>query len=392
MTNDEFVLQISKYITKYAPKYNIKCPSAVIAQAILESGYGQSSLAKLANNFFGIKTGDWNGPSIVMKTQEEVSGQLIEISDSFRKYSSMEEGVKGYFDVISIERYRNLGGIKDPKTYLTTICNDGYCTDSKYVDKCLKIINQRDLTKYDKSGSKTMSKAEAAIQWMIDLAANDSHGYDQIYRWGEKGDYDCSSAVISAWEKAGVPVRSKYGATYTGNMYKAFTTAGFMDVTNKVDRITGKGLVRGDVLLNHIHHTAMYAGNSKEVEASINERGTATGGKPGDQTGKEILIRAYRNYPWDCVLRWPESSKSAESSAKEDNGMDQTTWKKIQAATYTDAEHARNLADKLSANGIPSYWYRKNQYYFVGCGSYPLESAKKILKKLERLGITGMLW
>ena len=47
----------------------------------------------------------------------------------------------------------------------------------------------------------------------------------------------------------------------------------------------------------------MYCGNGKEVEASINEKGRAHGGKPGDQTGKEFLIRDYRNYPWTHVLR-----------------------------------------------------------------------------------------
>ena len=61
---------------------------------------------------------------------------------------------------------------------------------------------------------------------------------------------------------------------------------------------------RGDVLLNTVHHTAMYCGNGMEVEASSNEYGGATGGKAGDQTGREILIRKYRNYPWNHVLRY----------------------------------------------------------------------------------------
>ena len=40
-------------------------------------------------------------------------------------------------------------------------------------------------------------------------ARDDSHGYDQRYRWGEKGDFDCSAAVIQAWQNAGVPVRGR---------------------------------------------------------------------------------------------------------------------------------------------------------------------------------------
>ncbi len=154
-----------------------------------------------------------------------------------------------------------------------------------------------------------MSKIESAIRWMESKAKDNRHGYDQLYRWGEKGDYDCSSAVITAWEQAGVLVKTN-GATYTGNMYDAFYFCGFKDVTASVNLSTGAGLRRGDVLLNKRKHTAMFCGNGLEVEASINENGGITGGIPGDQTGREFLIRAYRNYPWDCVLRYAGESVS----------------------------------------------------------------------------------
>lgn len=160
-----------------------------------------------------------------------------------------------------------------------------------------------------------MGKIETAIKWMEDTANDDSHGYDQINRWGP--DYDCSSAVITAWQMAGVPVKSR-GATYTGNMYGVFKKCGFEDVTSSVNLATGKGLKRGDVLLNKVHHVAMFCGGMKEVEASINEKGKAIGGLKGDQTGREFLIRHYRNYPWNCVLRYKESvsSKSKEVNQK----------------------------------------------------------------------------
>ena len=151
-----------------------------------------------------------------------------------------------------------------------------------------------------------MSKVENAIQQMEAWARDDTHGYDQSYRWGQYGDYDCSSAVIQSWELAGVPVKSN-GASYTGNMYPVFIRCGFKDVTSSVNFATGAGLKRGDILLNVRDHVAMYCGNGQEVEASINEFGGVTGGQPGDQTGREFLIRSYRNYPWDYCLRFPES-------------------------------------------------------------------------------------
>lgn len=158
-----------------------------------------------------------------------------------------------------------------------------------------------------------MSKTEKAIVWMEKTAQDETHGYDQKYRWGERGDYDCSSAVITAWEKAGVPVKSN-GASYTGNMLNVFKRCGFRDVTKEVNLTTGDGLIRGDVLLHMAHHVAMYCGNGKEVEASINERGNAIGGKPGDQTGKEFLIRNYRNFPWSHILRYNEVTNNPVTS------------------------------------------------------------------------------
>lgn len=145
-----------------------------------------------------------------------------------------------------------------------------------------------------------------AVEWAVGIASDSSHGYDQTSRWGP--DYDCSSLVISAWEQAGVPVKTK-GATYTGNMKKAFLACGFKDITAQVNRGTGAGMQYGDVLLHEKNHTAMHIGGGKIVQASGNENGGITGGKTGDQTGGEIHVRSYYNYPWDCVLRLSEEQQ-----------------------------------------------------------------------------------
>lgn len=149
---------------------------------------------------------------------------------------------------------------------------------------------------------------ERAASWMEALACDDSHGYDQAQRWGERGDYDCSSAVITAWEKAGVPVKHE-GASFTGNMRAAFLRCGFREITGMINLDNGAGLQRGDVLLNIRHHTAMFVGSGQMAEASINEASGITGGQPGDQTGREIRICPYRVYSqgWDCVLRYEGS-------------------------------------------------------------------------------------
>lgn len=169
-----------------------------------------------------------------------------------------------------------------------------------------------------------MNSVKKAVEFMIDIANSSKHGYDQNYRWGERGDYDCSSLTITAFEKAGFPVKSKYGATYTGNMKQAFIKCGFKDIRTSVNVNMGSGLQYGDILLNEAHHVAVYIGNNKIVQASINELGKATGGKPGDQTGYEINISNYKNYHkggWDCVLRYISTNNSINTKNKGDDEM-----------------------------------------------------------------------
>lgn len=153
-------------------------------------------------------------------------------------------------------------------------------------------------------GGDTSQKVENAVQWLIDIANDETHGYDQDNRWSP--DYDCSSFVISGYEQAGVPLKTN-GATYTGDMKDVALNTGFTEVewNNDVNN-----LVRGDILLNETHHTAVYIGNGQIVQASINELGTVRGGQTGDQTGKEIYVRDYYvyRYGWDCVLRYGEGS------------------------------------------------------------------------------------
>ena len=141
-----------------------------------------------------------------------------------------------------------------------------------------------------------------AIDWAVGIANDDDHGYDQTHRDGP--DYDCSSLICWAYSNAGLDTRPGY-TPETGTMYDVFTAAGFQDVTDQVS-LSGSGdLVKGDVLLVPGSHTEMYIGNGQNVAARINENGETTGGQTGDQTGREICVRDYYNYPWDYVLRYP---------------------------------------------------------------------------------------
>ena len=168
----KFVDDIAKYVQKYAGSYGISVHSPIIAQAILESGWGKSRLAADYHNYFGMKCGTkWTGPSVNMTTQEEyTAGTLATIKDNFRVYDNMENGVNGYFEFIQLSRYENLKGITDPKKYIETIKNDGYATSSTYVDSLMQIIKIYNLTSYDSTesveGDDIMGSRQAMIAKM----------------------------------------------------------------------------------------------------------------------------------------------------------------------------------------------------------------------------------
>ena len=162
MTNNEFIEQIAKCVKKYAYVYGIEVHSPIIAQAILESGWGKSGLASKYHNYFGLKCGSsWKGKSVNMATKEEYKvGTLTNIRDNFRVYDSMESGIKGYFDFINTSRYANLKGVKSPEEYVRRIKADGYATSSKYVDNVMRVIRDNKLTRFDDKAVGNMKKEE----------------------------------------------------------------------------------------------------------------------------------------------------------------------------------------------------------------------------------------
>ena len=162
MTNSEFIEQIAKYVKKYAYVYGIEVHSPIIAQAILESGWGKSTLASKYHNYFGLKCGStWKGKSVNMITKEEYKvGTMTSIRDNFRVYDSMEDGVKGYFEFINTRRYSNLKGVKSPEEYALRIKFDGYATSSEYVSNIMRVIYDNKLTRFDRNGDNNMKKEE----------------------------------------------------------------------------------------------------------------------------------------------------------------------------------------------------------------------------------------
>lgn len=149
---DAFIAKIAPLIRAEAEKRGYHTCASVIAQAIIESAAGTSGLAKWFN-YFGLKAGSsWKGKVVNLKTKEEYTvGKLTTITDGFRVYSDMADGVKGYYDFISTKRYANLKTATDYKQYATLIKQDGYATSSTYITTLCSTVEKYGLTVWDKA-------------------------------------------------------------------------------------------------------------------------------------------------------------------------------------------------------------------------------------------------
>lgn len=162
MDKETFIQKVAEKVNKYAPLYGICVHSPIIAQAIIESGWGKSGLASKYHNYFGLKCGSsWKGGSVNMATKEEYKpGVVTNIRDNFRTYEDFDAGIRGYFEFINTSRYANLKGVKSPEEYVRRIKADGYATSSKYVDNIMKVIRDNKLTRFDGNGDDDMKKEE----------------------------------------------------------------------------------------------------------------------------------------------------------------------------------------------------------------------------------------
>lgn len=151
MDKRTFISTIAQLILKYAPQYGINYVSPIIAQACCESAFGNSRLSKVYHNYFGMKTGrSYTGMSVNLKTGEEYTpGVHTTITARFRAYSSMEAGVKGYFEFIQAKRYNNLRDAKSASEYCELLKADGWATSSTYVMTLKNIIKLYNLEAYD---------------------------------------------------------------------------------------------------------------------------------------------------------------------------------------------------------------------------------------------------
>ena len=142
-------------------------PSITAAQAILESGWGTSSLAKSPNhNLFGIKNSeDWIGETVTVPTQEYVSGEFITVNATFRKYASWNDSVVDHAKFFTgtewrKNNYRKVVNEIDYHIAAQELKNAGYATDPNYAEKLIRLIETYKLYEWDEMSRNSISTVD----------------------------------------------------------------------------------------------------------------------------------------------------------------------------------------------------------------------------------------
>lgn len=148
---DNFINKIAPLAQSDMLKTNVLA-SLTIAQAILESAWGESELAVNANNLFGIKaSADWEGAKYTRETREYINNEATTITADFKAYNTLQESISDHSALLQKERYTKVLQATDYKVACQEVYNAGYATDPNYPTKLIDLIEQYDLHRFDKS-------------------------------------------------------------------------------------------------------------------------------------------------------------------------------------------------------------------------------------------------
>lgn len=295
MTTEGFIASIGEEARQIAQENDLYA-SVMLAQAILESGSGTSTLSQAPNNnLFGIK-GVWHDEdgvahSATFKTNEDDgSGNLYQITSSFRAYTTTADSIEDYVRLLhdtedGMGNYYK-GAWKSNTTNYKDACyalQGTYATDTSYASKLMDLIETYDLTRFDEKlnyeitgkvydpEAKDTESVEVDENGYRNLTMDDYANLEALatsflgmdYVWGgsspEEG-FDCSGLVSYVYKEAlGMDIsRTTYTQQYKG------------------EAVDFDDLRMGDLLFfvtdGDVHHVAMYLGDGYYIHSP----------KPGD--------------------------------------------------------------------------------------------------------------
>ena len=299
-------------------------PSARGGHVIIYGGYDPDEydlgLAELMRSFFpgrsNVLVGRNDLANVNRAANRGISYRLIEngfISngDDLNKFNwQIDDLARGYLSVFNINYTKNEPVVEvEPEPEIVPPTPAPADKEEQHLDVCPtcgQVI------------VKKLSTKDKAVETMLHLVTHDSHGYTQGNRWGNgkyewitlsdgtqvqlaRGDRDCSSAVVSAWEA--VDPGCMGGATYTGNYYDCLMSTGKWKYHPWEEDYE---LSYADIVINFSVHVEMCVDDNYTLAGfNISENGTIYG-MAGDQTGYESYVKPFYNpsYGWDGIFEY----------------------------------------------------------------------------------------
>ena len=258
--------------------------SITTAQAILESGYGTSELAKKANALFGIKKNGWTGKTYTVKSKEEINGKLVWKTSVFRKYDSYADSITDHSLYLMTRKvdgknltYSKVVGECNYKKATQALQNAGYSSYSNYANMLCNLIEKYKLTQYDVltvTPTAVSNKSDRIdVQWLQKrLNACYKGNLDKLSTdgiWGTK-----TAEMFKAYLKqVGLPVKNtanKQACNYLKKgIVKKVSTSTTVSV-NTANPVTSNKKVNKKIALS-IGHSILKNGECTSASGVVNE-------------------------------------------------------------------------------------------------------------------------
>ena len=233
---EDFINEIAPYVLAWREAYNWGVPSAIIAQACHESGFGTSDKGQV-NNYFGLKFKKKRvtcNSGIFRSESYEWRGDHYEkIVCEWYTFSDKNTGVQGYYQFLDSGNYPAAKVATTPESYLQALKDAGYATGPNYVQNNMKVIQTYNLTKYDEGViMQPDSKLVTGTMWSPNYTKNRLYKIDTIIIHCMAGTYD-AKACGKLFAKTSSQASSHYGISSNGEIwqyvpeaYRAWTTGG----------------------------------------------------------------------------------------------------------------------------------------------------------------------
>ena len=153
MIPSEFIMRLTPGAVASAKATGVLA-SISIAQAALESAWGESGLAKTGNNLFGIKADSlWRGPTLTINTKEFIKGQWVVVPALWRKYPSWQASMDDHAAFLRRNpRYKACFLCTTAPAFAKELVQAGYATDPEYANKLIALMDKHQLQALDGGG------------------------------------------------------------------------------------------------------------------------------------------------------------------------------------------------------------------------------------------------